>query len=68
MARILPKVMYALAVTRGRRTRYFYGTKLKDAIDAAGLLVGESFVYTKFVAGREAEAIWRGSNVYSVSR
>lgn len=68
MARVHPKSMYSLAVTRGRITKFYYGLKLKDAIEAAGLKPEESFTYTKFVAGDETTATWHNDNSYSAVR
>lgn len=42
---------YVVAVTKGRRTRYFYGTKLKDAMNAARLKSGDGFAYACFTRG-----------------
>lgn len=47
------KQSYVVAVTRGRTTRYFYGTTLKDAVAAAGKRIkpGVGFAYAKFERG-----------------
>lgn len=42
---------YAVAVTRGRRTRYSYGQTLKEALAHAKLREGEGFAYAKFERG-----------------
>lgn len=40
---------YAIAVTFGGKTRYFYGRHLKDALKAAGKLVlGRVFTYCRY--------------------
>jgi hypothetical protein len=43
-----PKAQYIVAVTRGTKTRYFYGEKLKDALRTAGLKPEEYFSYARF--------------------
>ena len=45
------KKEYAVAVTRGRKTRYFYGGTLKEALGYAKLKPGDGFAYAKFQRG-----------------
>ncbi len=45
------KQQYVVAVTKGRKTRYFYGATRKEALSHAGLKKGEGFAYAKFERG-----------------
>ncbi len=55
----IPRTQYVVAVTRGRRTLYRYGKKLKEAL---GLVKpGESFWYAKQVTGDFVKATMRRS-------
>ena len=45
------KQQWVVARTRGRRTAYFYGTKLAEAMEHARLKPGEVFGYARFLRG-----------------
>jgi hypothetical protein len=45
------KQQYVVAVTTGRKTRYFYGETLKEATRASGVKDGQGFAYAKFERG-----------------
>ena len=45
-----PRHQYVLAVTRGRRTRWFYGEKLGELLKAR-VKVGDGFEYAKLTTG-----------------
>jgi hypothetical protein len=69
MKRKTPKNMLLVCVTRGRTTKHYYSYgRLKDALSSIKLKPGDTFTYTKYVAGKETEATWRGNNVYSTER
>lgn len=42
------KQQWVVSVTKGRKTRYFYGTKLADAMKCAGLKKGDIFGFARF--------------------
>lgn len=67
MARKTPKTQYVVAVTRGRKTRYSWGERLKDAVAAARLRMGERFSYTKLVGDAEHVAEFRGDTYLEVA-
>lgn len=67
MARKTPKTQYVVAVTRGRKTRYSWGEKLKDALAHANLRMGEAFVFTKLVGGPETKAEFHGGSYAEVA-
>jgi hypothetical protein len=55
----MPKDVFIVAVTRGRRglkTYYFYGSTLKEARAAANLKDGEVFTYCHYKGGRKVVA------------
>lgn len=55
---------YVVAVTKGNKTRYFYGAKLKDATAAAGkALKGAVFSYCKFTRGPVQVAELKGNRL-----
>ena len=56
----MQKDIYVVTVTRGSRTRYTYGERLKDALSAARIKIGESFKYAHFTRGPVADAEFRG--------
>lgn len=58
---------YVVAVTHGRKTRYFYGRHLKDALAAAGKAVpdGHPFSYARFERKSVTEAEKRGKRIVS---
>ena len=45
------KQQYVVAVTRGSKTRYFYGATLNEAVNVANLKPGDGFAYAKFERG-----------------
>lgn len=45
------KAQYVVAVTRGRKTTYKYGSTLKEAVGLSKLKPGEGFAYAKFERG-----------------
>jgi hypothetical protein len=46
---------YIVAITRGRKTKYFYGQTLKEACSAAAIKNGEAFAYAKFELAGQVE-------------
>ena len=56
-----PKQQYVLARKRGRRTRYFYGVRLKDVL--GHVRDGEEFVYFTLTRGEPQKATFNGRNV-----
>ena len=46
---MIPKIQYVLARTRGRKTHYFYGERLKDVL--GHVKDGEGFNYARFERG-----------------
>ena len=57
-----PRNQYVLAVTRGSRTRWFYGEKLGELLKAR-VKVGDAFEYAKLTTGT-----WRrGIRTHEVS-
>lgn len=61
----IQKNIYMVTVTRGRRTRFFYGERLKDALDVAGLKPGEKFQYARFSRGSVVPAELIRPGVYA---
>jgi hypothetical protein len=57
---------YVIAVQRGSKTRYFYGTHLKEALKVAGLRQNERFSYARFDRAAVHRAEWHDGS-YSVS-
>lgn len=67
----LPKKQYAIGVRRGSKTRYYYGSTLKDAMACAGdngLRVGEEFHYYLYERVSVTDAVRTSKNSYSTSR
>jgi hypothetical protein len=56
----LQKDIYVVTVTRGRRTRFSYGERLKDALAVARPRIGEKFRYARFSRKEVTEAEFRG--------
>jgi len=60
-----------IAVTYGRKTRYFYGRHLKDAIAAAGKFLpdGKQFTYARFERKSKtvAEMANKGRTIRSIA-
>lgn len=46
----IPRVQFVVAVRRGRKTRYFWGNRLKDCLPF--VREREEFVYAKFTRGK----------------
>lgn len=63
----MQKDIFIVTVTRGRKTRYSYGERLKDALDAASIKVGETFNYARFTRKAVTSAEFRG-DTYVESR
>ncbi len=63
----MQKNIFVVTVTKGSRTRYFYGEKLKDAFDVAGLKVGDKFKYAKFSRDAVRDAEWVRPGVYATA-
>jgi len=54
---MIPRTQFVVAVTRGRKTRFFWGVKLKDALALANLRDNERFEYAKFARGAMTKAV-----------
>lgn len=63
----IQKTIFVVTVQRGRRTRFFYGERLKDALGVAGLKIGDAFQYAKFSRGTIADARLVRSGVYETT-
>lgn len=50
--------IFVVTVTRGSKTRFFYGERLKDALGTANPRRGETFTYAKFSRGATQRAQW----------
>jgi len=64
----LPKKQYAIGVRRGSRTRYYYGSTLKEAMSCAGdkgLRVGEEFHYYLYERVRVTDAKRTSKTTYA---
>ena len=61
---IYPKKQYLLARTRGRRTDYFYGTKLGELITQR-VKIGDEFFATTLTRGDWAKGTRTGKNRYA---
>ena len=47
---MIPRRLYVVERKRGKRTNYFYGERLKDAVALARLKLGEKFCYTALLS------------------
>lgn len=61
----IQKTIFVVTITRGSKTRFFYGEKLKDALAAANPRNGEAFQYAKFGRAAVQQATWNGSGTYT---
>ena len=55
---MMQKHIFVVTITRGRKTRFFYGERLKDALDVANPKRGETFTYAKFARSAVQRAQW----------
>jgi hypothetical protein len=60
-----PRRQFCLMVTRGRRTNYYWGERLKDLI-LHRLKPGDKFSYTKYVRGPILKAEMIGPSSYGI--
>lgn len=56
----MQKDIYVVTVTRGAKTRYSYGERLKDALAVASPRLGEKFSYAKFTRAAVVSAEFHG--------
>jgi hypothetical protein len=63
----MQKDIYVVTVTRGSKTRYSYGEKLKEALAVANPRKGESFRYARFSRSKVNESRWLGNGVYETA-
>jgi hypothetical protein len=61
----MQKDIFVVTITRGRKTKFYYGEKLKEALAVAAPRVGESFKYAKFRRDRVVDARWVRDGVYA---
>lgn len=54
----MQKNIFVVTITRGSKTRYFYGERLKDALEVANPRKGETFMYAKFAREAVQQAQW----------
>ena len=59
----MQSTIYVVTVTRGRRTRYSYGERLKDALAVAAPKIGERFTFAKFKRGSLTKAEFHGKTI-----
>lgn len=57
----MTKNLYCVSVTRGRKTVYKYGEKMKDAVALLRLKAGEKFQYVKYQHQGVTSGEWRGA-------
>ena len=60
----MQKDIFVVTITRGSKTRYFYGERLKDAFDVSGIKTGDKFKYAKFSRNAVRSAEWVRDGVY----
>lgn len=58
----IPKRQYVVAVKRGTKTLFKWGSKLREAMALANLREGERFSYRVFEGGNSVECEWVGAN------
>ena len=63
----MQKLIFVVTVTRGTKTRYFYGEKLKEALEYAGLKRGDAFKYARFSRGQVQDGRWVRDGVYETA-
>lgn len=68
MTNHLQRQFYVVAVTRGRRTKFGYGERLKDAMAAAGVKDGEGFEYACYARGSKQWAEKNGDVIATYRR
>ena len=57
----MTKNLYCVSVTRGRKTLYKYGERMKDAVALLRLKAGEKFSYVKYQHNGVARGEWGGA-------
>lgn len=57
----MPRTMFCVSVTRGRRTIYRYGSRMKDAVALLKLRSGERFKYVRYEHSGIKSGEWRGT-------
>jgi hypothetical protein len=62
----MPRTMFCVSVTRGRKTIYRYGSKMKDAVDLLKLKAGERFKYARYEHGGITAGEWGGTTWHTI--